>query len=356
MKLTPRQKYLGPPSKVPGQYYVRSTERGLVLSTWPKKRGGKKTPAQAYKEAEFGMAARFAANPDPEQLDSAIVAAEGTTMVPRDFLTADCYGTLWTFQFADGTFWTRYRDVTINAQLVLDQVTDDTPAVMWRAPIGWVGTQPGAVGDVLTWNGVEILWQNLIPPPTPYDAGSGSPQLPYWTDATMYLGPPSVGGAASSTNTRQAGHVVYVPCIVPYNRTFTSIAIRVPVGGNVVGSSVRLGIYLADLTSGGPGVRVLDAGTISTATVGLKAITINQALARGVYWVALHTSAAINVQALSQTFALAVCGYSLGAAVPAPSNYLDQTLAFASGLPTTLVGVTLTPGTAITPVPVIGIR
>jgi len=356
VKLTPRQKYLGPPSKVPGQYYVRSTDRGLVLSTWPKKRGGKKTPAQAYKEAEFGMAARFAANPDPEQLDSAIIAAEGTTMVPRDFLTADCFGTLWTFQFADGTFWTRYRDVTINAQLVLDQVTDDTPAVMWRAPIGWVGTQPTAAFQVLTWTGTEIAFTNGIPPATPFDAGSGTNQLPYWADANQYLGPPSVGGAATQTNTRAANKIVFVPCIVPYNRTFTSIAIRVPVGGNVAGSSARLAIYLMDPIKGGPGALVVDAGAISTATVGLKAITINQALTRGVYWVALWTSANINVQALNQTFALASCGYALGAAVPVPCNFLEQTAAFGGAFAASQAGITQTTNTAITAVPVIGIR
>ena len=355
MKITQRQKQLGAPARVPGQYYIASTERGLVLKTWPKKKSGPKTPAQFYKETEFGLAASWAANPDAGQLDSAIVAAEGTTMVPRDFLTANAYGTLWTLVFEDGTEWVRYRDVTINAQLVLDQVTDDTPSIMWRSPVGWVGIQPTTDGDVVVFQNGVVKFASVIPPPTPYDAGAGAPTVPYWANTDMYLIPPSVGGVATTSIARAANQITFVPLIVPYNRTFTSIAFRIPAGGAVVGSSARLGIYLLDPVKGGPGVVALDAGAIATATVGLKAITINQALARGVYFLALWTSAAITVTGLFNNFSLASCGYALANASPAFNNFLIRTTAF--GTPFTDQSAnTQTTNTATTAIPIIGIR
>jgi len=48
----------------------------------------------------------------------------------------------------------------------------------------------------------------------------------------------------------------------------------------------RMGIY-NNGTNNYPGTLLLDAGTVAAATTGVKAITISQALARGIYWLAL---------------------------------------------------------------------
>jgi len=134
---------------LPGQYYIRSTRNGLVLSKWPRKRGTASTPAQFYKETEFGLAAQWASSPEANNLDQAITLAKGTLMVPRDFITASAYGTALELLWEDGTPWTQYRTVTVNAQLVLDQVTDDIGSLMYRAPVGWIGVVPGSNGQYL---------------------------------------------------------------------------------------------------------------------------------------------------------------------------------------------------------------
>lgn len=354
-KLTRQQQNLGGPARRPGQYYLARGNGGLLAKKWPRKRGRAATPAQLYKETEFGTAARWASSPDPGQLESAIVASKGVNNVPRDFLTASAFGTHTQFYFEDGTEWTRYRDVTVNAQLVLDQVTDDPLSIVWRSQGGWIGATPNAAGQVLTYNGGEVLWQNVIPPPSPFDAGAGVPTLPYFADANMYLATPTVGGAALGTLVTTANRIYFVPLIVPYNRLMTSIAIRVPTGGAIGSSSVRLGVFLLDTVNGGPGTVALDAGTVSTATTGLKSIAINQQFARGIYFAAMWTSHAITVSAGNAAFSAANCGIALGAASPAPCNWLIRTETFGSAF-SDQTSNTQTTNTGTSSVPIIGLR
>jgi len=68
---------------------------------------------------------------------------------------------------------------------------------------------------------------------------------------------------------------------LPRDMTFDRIAIRISTA--VGGSSVRLGIY-EDGVNLYPGALLLDAGVVSSATTGLKEITINQAVPKGLYW------------------------------------------------------------------------
>lgn len=149
-RITRQQANLGGPVRRRGDYYVSRGPNGLIVKKWPRYRGKGRTPAQVYKEAEFGLAARWASSPDGQFLDQAIAAARGVNNVPRDFLTASAFGTHTRFFFEDGTEWTRYRDVTINAQLVLDQVTDEPGEMMYRSPDGWVGVLAGSAGQYLT--------------------------------------------------------------------------------------------------------------------------------------------------------------------------------------------------------------
>lgn len=59
-------------------------------------------------------------------------------------------------------------------------------------------------------------------------------------------------------------------------------------------TTVRLGIYDDDGTAGAPGTLILDAGTVSTATIGVKEITISQQVSGLVYLV--YYNAALNVE------------------------------------------------------------
>ena len=82
--------------------------------------------------------------------------------------------------------------------------------------------------------------------------------------------------------TMVANHLYAKPFIVVRNMTLDQIAIDVTTA--VADASMRLGIY-NDGTNLYPGTLLLDAGVVSVATTGVKTITINQALTKGIYWV-----------------------------------------------------------------------
>lgn len=91
----------------------------------------------------------------------------------------------------------------------------------------------------------------------------------------MVMGP---SGAMSVQAANRLWGKVFV---VGAQTTFTRIGLQVTTGAGSLG---RLGIY--NFSSGVPTSLVLDAGTVSTATTGVKEITISQALSPGVYVVA----------------------------------------------------------------------
>ena len=82
----------------------------------------------------------------------------------------------------------------------------------------------------------------------------------------------------------EANYLKAVPFPVPRPITLDRIAIYVTTAGGA-GAEMRLGIY-NDGVNLYPAGLLLDAGTIDATTTGIKAIIINQALAKGMYWLA----------------------------------------------------------------------
>jgi hypothetical protein len=66
----------------------------------------------------------------------------------------------------------------------------------------------------------------------------------------------------------------------------TAVRLAVQVQGTAAGGVMRLGIYNNAATTDYPDTLLLDAGTVSTATIGAKQITISQSLTAGLYWLA----------------------------------------------------------------------
>lgn len=99
----------------------------------------------------------------------------------------------------------------------------------------------------------------------------------YWPD----VGAPS-GGAV-------AGNILYAQIlVVPRDITIDRIAIDVTT--EEAAKKIRLGIY-ENGTNLYPGALLVDAGEVSVASTGVKAITIDQALTKGIYWLACVTDA-----------------------------------------------------------------
>lgn len=96
--------------------------------------------------------------------------------------------------------------------------------------------------------------------------------------------PGAQGAAVGGAQVQTAGRLMYAPWLVKTDITLDRLAIEVTTA--VAASNARLGIYNAD-TSWQPTTLVLDAGTVSCATTGIKTLTINQALPAGRY-LAVH--------------------------------------------------------------------
>lgn len=139
------------------------TKFGTYYQAWPKKRGKAKQGYDLYKQAEFGLAAKWAVTPEPIMYQTAIELAKGTDLVPRDYLMRASYGTYYRIFKEDGTEAEYYRMVAPNAQLILDQVTDTVGAMLYRAPIGWIQVPPGNNGQVLAFIDMTPAWQDVYP-------------------------------------------------------------------------------------------------------------------------------------------------------------------------------------------------
>lgn len=93
----------------------------------------------------------------------------------------------------------------------------------------------------------------------------------------------------TSGTTAIAANTLYaVPLVVARRTAFTRIGASVTTA--VGGTNARMGIY--NDSTGKPGTLLLDAGTVSTGTNGLKEITIAQSVNRGLYWLVLVSDGA----------------------------------------------------------------
>tara|TARA_Y100000310_G_C20555098_1_gene750095 strand:- start:419 stop:1015 length:597 start_codon:yes stop_codon:yes gene_type:complete len=95
-----------------------------------------------------------------------------------------------------------------------------------------------------------------------------------------------------------ANLLVVTPLIVPRNMTIDRIAIDVEVAAAAT-KEARLGIY-ENGTNLYPGALKLDAGVVTVDSTGVKAITISQALTKGLYWTGYVVEAEISVSGVRQ--------------------------------------------------------
>lgn len=99
------------------------------------------------------------------------------------------------------------------------------------------------------------------------------------------------------TNRTTAGSTLnqlnFQPLWVPRALTIDRIAVEVT-GAGGAGAVQRLGIYSDAAAKDHPGALLLDAGTVDATGTGLLAITINQALTAGLYWLAVVSQVATS--------------------------------------------------------------
>ena len=173
------------------------------------------------------------------------------------------------------------------------------------------------------------------------DLGISSPHLFITPAINDYVGMPSPNVAAHGIAAYvlgATGRGNISPIWLP-GATYDRIGVYVQSGGT---ATLRLGLYTADATTGLPGTKVFDAGTISTASTGLIEATISQTLAAGWYWAAVvndaHTST-FDLMGWSDSIAPTIFGSASQTSAP-----FRQRVALASSSWTT-GGLTTSPPT-----------
>lgn len=137
----------------------------------------------------------------------------------------------------------------------------------------------GSTGDVLTVSGGVPTWA----------AASSVPPLVNMITAGAYL-TTSLNGIV--TNVNPSNNITYYYPIFLNGATFDRISCQT--GGSHTGTStVRMGLYNHNSTTGKPTTVLLDAGTVScNAASTTFEITISQSPAAGIYWLAINHQAA----------------------------------------------------------------
>lgn len=151
--------------------------------------------------------------------------------------------------------------------------------------------------------------------------------------------------AAAGTIAITANRIYYIPFAVVTKATFTRIGLEVTTG--VASSTARLGIYNMD--GGIPTTRVLDAGTVSTASIAAVEATISQTLNPGYYCLAMICSSAPTLRTATglTTFQFVFGGSAPSAASTNYSGFYEAgsgtTLPSSAGTLTKVTQATATP-------------
>jgi hypothetical protein len=155
---------------------------------------------------------------------------------------------------------------------------------------------------------------------------------------------------ALTTGAVTANRLYAFPFICPKQITLDRIAINVT---TLLAGNARLGIY-NDSGNCYPGSLILDAGAVSTGTIGIKSLTISQSLTAGLKWLVLVASAAVTLRSFAITGLKPILGWdnTLPAAVPGVGYYVSFTYA---ALPATYPTASPTVVNAV-PVPAVFVR
>jgi hypothetical protein len=151
----------------------------------------------------------------------------------------------------------------------------------------------------------------------------GVPSVPLrWPTAGLYYS--TIRGQARVISTAlTSGRITFMPFVPPTTVTATGLAVRVS-SGQTAGTNVRLGIYSNNYSSSSghrPQDLLLDAGTVSTATLGLKVVSVSQELiANTIYWMAC-VGDNNNVILTTHSTTNNACGLSRNSTAYTPGTY-----------------------------------
>lgn len=153
----------------------------------------------------------------------------------------------------------------------------------------------GTTGQYLAKNSntnMDFVWSNFPADPVGFISPQGAG---YYIRSFQYTTFNRIENHAGTTN----NHMYLVPIIFGQATTIDRIGVRVT--NAQASSTVRLGMYNSN-TNGEPSTRIFDAGTVSSATTGVKEITISQSITAGLKWIAI----------VPNTIAVGLAGVEIG--------------------------------------------
>lgn len=164
-----------------------------------------------------------------------------------------------------------------------------------------------------------------------------------------YVGQPSANAAgfsASNLGITVAGRLNTSPSFLTAG-TYDRIGVIVDLRGT---ATLRLGIYAADPATGLPAALLLDAGTVSTGSTGLREVTISHVISTsGWYWMAVMTNAytsEFNLIAVVETGGASIPGMPSTVASPGRQRQgLTQTGITPGSMPSTIAPTGAAAGT-----------
>ena len=225
--------------------------------------------------------------------------------------------------FGIGTFAAEpTTKLTINGDM-LRLTTAKTPASESAAAnqgeVCWDADNVYVAPATNTWKKVPLIALNV-----------GTTPHPVFVNSRYY----SSYGTTPSTQLLTTNTLYYVPFVVPETWSPNRIGINVT---NAVSSTIaRMGIY-NDVDGVPAGAPLLDAGTVDTASVATREVTLAtpQLLPAGIYWLAVAVSGAVTLSSES-IVATSARTPNLGSLTVTGANvvFMTQTHASAAALPT----------------------
>jgi len=227
---------------------------GFVARKWQKP--GRPNPSAMEVETKnlFVTATQLVKQIDPIFIAAAKEATKGTAWTWKDYVISNMYGRWSEITLPDGTVMKGWRQLSVEAQALLDSIIDQVGSILVRTPSGWAGLDPGPLNDVLTSGGPSGLpsWQ------TPQTGGGAGVASPF----NRWL----IGGSTISIGANAYS-------FVPFNALFGATVKGAGVLPRFTSASVAwaVALYAADGTNGVPGTVLAQSATQTGFTSGTVA-------------------------------------------------------------------------------------
>lgn len=152
-----------------------------------------------------------------------------------------------------------------------------------------------------------------------------------------------------SGGTITTGTLYYMPLLVPYSLTVTTI--QVNVGTAAAGQTIVMGLYVSDVANSIPAgagpIANSNSGNISIASTGTVQYTFGTpiTLAAGLYWTAISVSGGTGIIDIASHTTAGTCSLTVGASIATPlttgsSLYsYSQSFSYSSTLPAVAGGI-----------------